>query len=204
MITAVTEYVQSQDKKNFNNRTLLDIGTWCGVLGTSVLLQNAEYFDQAIFTDITDWALNTAKGNFSRLVANPPKAEFLKTNLLEFRKQKKIHVESNDQVVLVGNLPYIPEETFNNNVGDNVKNREPKMAFVWGDDGLIYYRETLDQVLDLHKTGLLPKKDQLVMFFEMMTWQMEVLEKDYGNNFIFEQLKTFHFNIIILKAQMKS
>jgi len=36
----------------------------------------------------------------------------------------------NKNIVLVANLPYIPEETFEANVSDNVKKREPKPAFV--------------------------------------------------------------------------
>jgi len=31
-------------------------------------------------------------------------------------------------------LPYIPEDAFEQNAGDNVKNWEPKIAFVGGDD----------------------------------------------------------------------
>jgi hypothetical protein len=36
----------------------------------------------------------------------------------------------NGNVILVANLPYIPEDVFENNVSDNVKKREPKPAFV--------------------------------------------------------------------------
>ena len=38
---------------------------------------------------------------------------------------------------------------FEENAADNVKNREPKPAFVGGDDGLDYYRIMLDQILTL-------------------------------------------------------
>jgi methylase of polypeptide subunit release factors len=37
-------------------------------------------------------------------------------------------------IFLVANLPYIPEDTFEANVADNVKKFEPKPAFVGGDD----------------------------------------------------------------------
>jgi methylase of polypeptide subunit release factors len=93
-------------------------------------------------------------------------------------------------------LPYIPEETFEQNVADNVKKREPKPAFVGGDDGLDYYRIMLDQLIDLY-----PKN--LVMFLEMMTWQVDILRQLYDDKFIFEEVKTFHFNIRIVKAYLK-
>ncbi|MEI6672407.1 MAG: hypothetical protein WCL02_03460 [bacterium] len=36
----------------------------------------------------------------------------------------------NFNIILVANLPYIPEEMFEENVADNVKKWEPKPAFV--------------------------------------------------------------------------
>ena len=38
---------------------------------------------------------------------------------------------------------------FEENAADNVKKREPKPAFVGGDDGLDYYRIMLDQIIEL-------------------------------------------------------
>lgn len=99
-------------------------------------------------------------------------------------------------IVLVANLPYIPEETFEANVADNVKKFEPKPAFVGGDDGLDYYRIMLDQIGELN-----PKN--LVMFLEMMTWQVDILRQLYDDRFVFEEVKTFHFNIRIVKAYLK-
>lgn len=99
-------------------------------------------------------------------------------------------------VILVANLPYIPEETFELNAADNVKKREPKPAFVGGDDGLIYYRKMFEQLLEL-------KLNNLNMFLEMMTWQVDVLRQEFGDRFEFEEVKTFHFNIRIVKAWLK-
>jgi len=68
------------------------------------------------------------------------KVEFLESDLLDFLKspprsttgtspfQIKGVIDSN--IVLVANLPYIPEEAFEQNSGDNVKKWEPKPAFV--------------------------------------------------------------------------
>jgi len=49
---------------------LLDIGTGCGVLGISVLLQNPGFFHEAIFTDYYANALEVAKLNYDKLIGN--------------------------------------------------------------------------------------------------------------------------------------
>ena len=49
---------------------LLDIGTGCGVLGISVLLQNPGYFRQAALADYFANALEIAKINYQKLVIN--------------------------------------------------------------------------------------------------------------------------------------
>ncbi len=41
------------------------------------------------------------------------------------------------------------------------------------------------------------------MFLEMMTWQVDVLRKEFGEKIEFEEVKTFHFNIRIVKAWLK-
>lgn len=96
--------------------------------------------------------------------------------------------------VLVANLPYIPEQMFDENVEDNVKKREPRMAFVWGDDGNDLYRIMFDQLL-----AQVPDA-QVTMFLEMMTRQVDILRQEYGEKIHFEEVKTFHFNIRIVKA----
>ena len=195
MITAATEYIQDHDdtwKKNL----LLDIGTWCGVLWISVLLQNPTYFSHVVFSDYFADALEIAKRNYQKLITDFSwKVDFFQSDLLDFlvRWTSKL---PDGTTVIVANLPYIPEETFEANVSDNVKKREPKPAFVGWDDGLDYYKIMLDQIIWLH-----PKN--LVMFLEMMTWQVDVLRQLYDDKFIFEEVKTFHFNIRIMKAWLK-
>ena len=80
MITAVTEFIKSstlkgtpsfegkEDKIEWNNNLLLDIGTGCGVLWISVLLQNPGYFAEAILCDYFANALEVAKINYQKLV----------------------------------------------------------------------------------------------------------------------------------------
>jgi len=40
----------------------------------------------------------------------------------------------------------------------------------------------------------------VTMFLEMMTRQTEILVTAFGNRILFEEVKTFHFNIRIVKA----
>ena len=67
------------------------------------------------------------------------------------------------------------------------------MAFVGGKDGLDLYRQMFDQIL-------LDKASNLTMFLEMMTRQGKILAEDYKEHFVFEEIKTFHGNIRILKC----
>jgi methylase of polypeptide subunit release factors len=103
----------------------------------------------------------------------------------------------------VANLPYIPEETFEANAADNVKKWEPKPAFVGGDDGLDYYRIMLDQIISLKPKAESRKPETFVMFLEMMTWQVDILRQLYDDVFVFEEVKTFHFNIRIVKCWLR-
>jgi len=213
MITAATEYINEQltiNSEQWKNNLLLDIGTWCGVLWISVLLQNPSYFSHAIFSDYFANALEIAKRNYQKLITDFSwKVDFFQADLLDFLVRWTSEFQSSDSpsfvtsfikedsnVVLVANLPYIPEETFEANVSDNVKKREPKPAFVGWDDGLDYYRIMLDQLIELD-----PKS--LVMFLEMMTWQVDILRQLYDDKFFFEEVKTFHFNIRIVKAYLR-
>jgi methylase of polypeptide subunit release factors len=101
---------------------------------------------------------------------------------------------------LVANLPYIPDETFDNNALENVQKREPRLAFVGGEDGLDLYRQMFEQLrtLCLESFSL-----NLTMFLEMMTRQVDILKAEFGDWLEFEEVKTFHFNIRIVKAWIK-
>lgn len=206
MVQAVTEHIQSviatpnevEGKAIQSNKPiiLMDIGTWCWVLWTSVLLQNPDQISTVFFTDISQEALKVAKENTDRLLKGfQQEMIFIWTDLLAFADNYTATWQDK-QIVLVANLPYIPEETFNDNSPANVQKREPKMAFVGGEDWLIYYRQMLDQMPEA-------MKKTVVCFFEMMTRQVEILAKEYEKDRHFEEVKTFHFNIRIVKATYK-
>jgi methylase of polypeptide subunit release factors len=201
MIQAVNEYTQLLiSQSDSKNNIILDIWTWCGVLCLSVLLHNPTAYSKAYLSEYIDDTLSLAVENYEILKPRLWEAQVfpVKSNLLQFIKDSDLVSQkefTDSNLVLVANLPYIPEDTFNQNVWDNVKNREPKPAFVWWDDGLIYYREMFQQIFDY--------KIKPIMFLEMMTWQVDILRQEFWEQIIFEEVKTFHFNIRIVKAYLK-
>ena len=52
-----------------------------------------------------------------------------------------------------------------------------------------------------HSSDFIPPSSDFIMFLEMMTRQVDILRKEYPQ-FHFEEVKTFHFNIRIVKAQL--
>lgn len=190
MIEAVNEYIQASKK----DHPILDVGTWSGVLGLSVLYHNPELVSQVLLTEYYENTLSLAKKNHTVLFENTPeiakKVNFLEASLLEDKIVKEFLEQ--EEVILVANLPYIPEQLFDENTDEWVKKREPKPAFVWWEDGLKRYRDMFDQLIDYWTTP--------VMFLEMMTRQCDILRKEYDEKFVFDEVKTFHFNIRILKV----
>lgn len=198
MIQAVNEYVQSLTGGKW--LILFDIGTGCWVLWLSTLLHNPDRFQRAYLSEYIDYTLVLATENYEYYKEKlwTTDVQLVKSNLVDFvwdsLSKWEFEIDGND-FVLVANLPYIPEQTFNENVWDNVKNWEPKPAFVWGDDWLKYYREMFEQLFEFWIKPM--------MFLEMMTWQVDILRKEFGEKIDFEEVKTFHFNIRIVKWRIK-
>ena len=193
MIIAITEELQSRED---SDHILLDIGTGSGVLWCSVLLQNEGKIREVFLADISADALYVANRNYNDLIdGSLYDTRIVQSDLCAFLESYSGIIEGR-KLIMTANLPYIPDQTFDENSPANVQKWEPRFAFVGGDDGLDLYRKMFAQLLEL--------KDQvsdLVMFLEMMTWQVDILRKEYQDVIEFEEVKTFHFNIRIVKAR---
>lgn len=196
MISSVCEYVRLLS--SYKQYILRDIGTGCGVLACSVLIQTPDRWSQLVMTDISPDALDVARHNYDRLVKPIKDYDTMMWtwSLLDFITNARYRDED---VILVANLPYIPDETFDTQVSDTVRLREPRIAFVGGDDGLGWYKQMLDQILNYHRAGQIWS---IVCFCEMMTWQLDILQKKYADIYHFHIHATFHFNIIIVQISM--
>ena len=197
MIQAVNEHIQSW--KIGQPAVLFDIGTGCGVLWLSVLLHNKDFFEKAYLSEYIEYTLSLARENYENYKNElwNTDVKLVQSNLISFAWGCLKNNEFSDKknFLLVANLPYIPEQTFNENVWENVKNWEPKPAFVGGEDWLDYYREMFQQLFDF---WIKP-----IMFLEMMTRQVDILRKEFWEKIDFDEVKTFHFNIRIVKAEIK-
>lgn len=203
MILAVKDYLATVTIPHH----LIDLGTGCGVLGICSLLAGQEKIAVSYFTDISPTALAVARSNIERhggafleqslpstfTMPRGTSGHLFVANIFDHPLLHTVITEVTPLLV-VANLPYIPEDLFDNNVDITVKKREPKFAFVWWTDGLDRYRKMFDE---LNATTI---QAPLVLFLEMMTRQVDLLRQAYGENWHFEEVQTFHFNIRIVQV----
>ena len=190
MIVAVAEHLSEQ----WWNWNILDLWCGCGVLGASVYAECPDQVKHVFSSDVSEDALQVAAKNLATYIPKRSEYTLCKSDMLS---DQAIHtyLEQHTSCCIVANLPYIPDELFDTNTDEWVKKREPRMAFVWGDDGLDYYRIMFSQLQEIEHTTPLP------MFLEMMTWQAEKLQQEYEWVLQFTFVKTFHCNIRIVLAE---
>ncbi len=209
MIEAVNEEVASRQELGASSNILIDVWTGCGVLWLSVLLENPTFFQKAFLTEYFPDTLSLAKENhehYKNDLGTTTDITLLQADLVDFLLKDQLLVTSHQSLIIVANLPYIPDETFDTQAEDNVKKREPRPAFVGGKDGLDYYRTMFKQIFNF--VEIRNEKQEIgsspvTMFLEMMTWQVDILRQEFGDKIDFEELKTFHFNIRIVKGTLR-
>lgn len=212
MIESVREYLDEWRVKSEELKVILvDVGTGSGVLWLSILHSHSSQIDAAFLIDISEGALEVAKENYKFLVDHGDidkniQVVVSKGNLFDREVIENYHTADRDsstrsewqnqrkEFIVLANLPYIPDETFDTNPDLSIK-YEPRVAFVGGDDGLDLYRIMFAQICE---SGY-----DTTMFLEMMTWQVDILRKEF-EWLAFEEIKTFHFQIKIVKVMFKN
>lgn len=206
MIEGVVEELKgwkAERLKGGKTLCVLDLGCGCGVLGLSVVSELSKEYDNLNLQsrDISADAVALTQQNiqtYQALLPQVPMATCVSEWLKELTKQAALLQQWQDNdLVIVCNYPYIPDETFDINADECAKTREPRSAFVGGVDGLDLYRVLFGEIEQYKLT-------HAVLFLEMMTWQMDKLIQEFGDHVDLQIIKTFHFNIIIVKAQWKN
>lgn len=209
---------------------LVDVGTGSGVLWLSILHSHGSQIESAFLIDISEGALEVAQKNYKHCLTEwqidssidvvIEKGNLFSSPLLEsylWSSPTLLAKEGEPQeIIILANLPYIPDETFDTNPDQSIK-FEPRVAFVGGDDGLDLYRvmfgqisgraeelkswkvEELENWQSFKPLSLWAFEPSIVMFLEMMTWQVDILRKEF-DWLEFEEIKTFHFQIRIVKV----
>lgn len=160
--------------KNQNIKTVIDIGSGSGIIGTSI----ADIADEVIFVDISPEAIKITEKNFT---SNYPtkKARYIQSDLLSSFSPADFS-SLTGPILFVTNLPYIRDEDWNNMSKDTVF--EPKLALFGGEEtGFELYEKLFEQ---LETLSILEVIDPLYCIFEFGFDQREIAEeilKKYKN-----------------------
>lgn len=121
------ELVNEALKHISEDSTVLDIGTGSGAIAVTI---QKESNAKVTAVDISNKALKVAKKNAKK---NDVKVEFIHSNIFSKLKERMFDV-------IISNPPYITNEAYLG-LDKTVKDFEPKLALVGGDDGLDFYKE---------------------------------------------------------------
>lgn len=114
---------------NFNNPTIIDVGTGSGAIAISL----SKELNLAVYaSDISKKALETASSNIVKTEAN---VKLLRGDMLKPCIEKNIKVD-----IIVSNPPYIKEDE---QIEEIVKNNEPTIALYAKNNGLEFYEKIL-------------------------------------------------------------
>lgn len=121
-----------------------DIATGSGCIGITLALEEPNM--NVTITDISNEALEVAKGNAKKLGAN---VRILQGDMVEPVKNEKFDI-------IVSNPPYIPDDE---EVQDIVKDNEPNIALFGGADGMKFYKVIMQGAVNM-------LKDKSILAFE--------------------------------------
>lgn len=142
--------------KNFNNPTIIDVGTGSGAIAISL---SKELNCHIYASDISGAALKVAKKNICKTSSN---VTLYKGNMLKPYIKNDIKVD-----ILVSNPPYIDKTE---KIEDIVKNNEPHLALYAKNKGLEFYESILKDASKI-------LNDKFLISFEIGQEQGEMVKK---------------------------
>ncbi|MBS3904448.1 MAG: peptide chain release factor N(5)-glutamine methyltransferase [Simkania sp.] len=163
---------------------LWDVCCGAGCLGIS-LKKKFPSLD-VFLSDLSKEALQVARDNAQN---NGIEVNFLEGDFLAPFKGRKANI-------ILCNPPYISKKEYDA-LDFSVKEYEPKLALVGGEDGLTFYRRLSDEVLEyLHPGGRLyleighAQGEAIMQLFPQKEWKKKMLEKDWAGKDRFFFLET--------------
>ena len=154
--------------KQFNNLTILDIGTGSGniIITLASRILNTNF----IATDISKKTLGIAKENAKKYKVNK-KIKFFQGNLLEPMIENSLFTD-HCSLIIVANLPYLSEEIYASTAPE-VNEFEPQSALLSEKNGLAHYEKLLKQIKELKEELVI---DYCYLFIEFSPEQKPLLE----------------------------
>ena len=135
-----------------DNGSLLDLGTGSGAIALSVASERNDA--QVTACDISSEALCIARSNGQNIA--PGRVEWLQSDLFKALAGRKFDI-------IAANLPYVTENE-HGDLSPEVRDFEPELALVSGQDGLDLIRKTVAQA-----AGYLNLRGSIIL--EMSEWQ---------------------------------
>lgn len=117
------------------NIKIVDVGTGSGIIGIMIAKLTGR---DVVCIDVSPNALKVAQMNSKRLGVKE-KTTFICSDLLcGIKEKERFHI-------ILANLPYVRKDEWENLMKD-VKDFEPKLALIGGEDGLELYRHLIDSL----------------------------------------------------------
>jgi release factor glutamine methyltransferase len=162
------------EKMDVKEAKVLDLCTGSGILGLSIKKRRPDF--SVTLTDISELALAVAQKNGKR---NQLEVEYVLGNLLE---------PIGDRVFeyVICNPPYVSEQEYEN-LDRGVRDFEPKIALVGGEDGLFFYKE-LARKLPKHLSSKgkaffeigFSQGIDVLKIFSGKQWKNQEIKKDFA------------------------
>ena len=172
------------EKKGSENKILFDVCTGSGAIGISLKKRFPNL--KVIMSDISKKALRVAKKNAK---INKVDVELINGHLLDPFKKKADYI--------VCNPPYVSKKEFEK-LDKDVKDYEPKLALIAGENGLFFYKKFESDVKKYlnSKANLFfeigsKQKKSILKIFSSNFWKNKIVIKDYSgkNRFFFVEIE---------------
>jgi len=167
-------------KPELQNFNIIDIGTGSGCIIISILNElvknkNDKVIHNAYANDISSKAISVAKINAKKYNLNK-KIKLIKDDFEKFLDKEDIY--NSGEIIITANLPYIRNDAYEN-LSENVRKYEPKIALIAGKDGLVYIEKLVKSILKIKKKY----KQEIYIFIEADPNQMSEIKTLFRKNF---------------------